>query len=217
MKRLKLAAERRTGQGRNFVGRMRKNGRIPGVIYGGSGSLALSLDDRNLREVLRSTAGHATLVTLNIEGSERTCIVANFQRDPITDALLHVDFHEIAMDRKMNAHVPIRLAGLEECEGVRLENGVLESLLHQVEVHCLPVDLPEEILIDVTGLHVGSAIHIRDLPPPPGVEFMGAPDTVIVACSEMRVEDEGATGEAAASGEEKTEESSAKDGTDGGK
>lgn len=217
MKRLRLAAEKRTGRGRHFVGRMRKNGQVPGVVYGGSEPLSLSLDDRLLRDVLRSTAGHATLVTLEIDGSEKNCIVADFQRDPITDGLLHVDFHEIAMDRKMNAHVPIRLAGVEECEGVRLENGILESLLHQVEVHCLPANLPEEILIDVTNLHVGSAIHIRDLAHMDGVEFSGSPETVIVACSEMRVEEESAAEGGAEAGAEKSEETAAKDDADGGK
>jgi large subunit ribosomal protein L25 len=201
MEKVKLAAKKREEFGRGAVRRARRMGQIPGVVYGESGSHAIYLDDGELRTVLRKIVGAATIVNLSVDGREVASLVAAYQRHPIHDGLLHVDFHEISMKKKMHAQVPVRLIGVDECVGVKLEAGVLEFLTHALEVRCLPRDLPAECAVDVAGLHVGQIIHVKDLPSLNGVEFLGSPDLVIASCNIMKaaIEAEGAaSGEATA-------------------
>jgi large subunit ribosomal protein L25 len=181
-------AKKRAELGRGEVRRMRKSGEVPGVVYGESGNFPLSFATKELRLALHQMAGSAALVSLNISGEDgiRPAILAESQRHPLTGEILHVDFHEISMKRKMTAHVPVRLEGMDECVGIREESGVFEFHTHEITVRCLPQNLPSEYVVNVTDLHVKHAIHIKDLQPVDGVEFMDAPDLVIAACSEMK-------------------------------
>lgn len=208
MKQLKLVAKKRTTTGRHEASRARKQHLIPGIVYGDSGSLPLFFEDRALRNILQKTVGHATLIELEIEGEEpRLSVLAEFQRHPIKDGLLHIDFHEVSPRKKMSAHIPVRLIGAEECIGTRLENGVLEFPTHQLEIRCLPKNLPEELVIDISDLHTNKTIHIKELKEIPGVEFSGSPELTIVSCSEMKVVNEvemASTGETAGASETST-------------
>jgi large subunit ribosomal protein L25 len=188
MRQITLAAKNRTDLGRGQVRRMRKSGEIPGVVYGESGSLPLSFCAKELRSALHQISGNAALVSLTIAGESdiRPSILAESQRNPLTDEILHVDFHEISMHRKMTAHIPVHLDGVDECIGVREESGVFEFHTHEIAVRCLPQNLPSECAISVAELHVKHAIHVKDLPSMDGVEFVDAPDLVIAACSEMK-------------------------------
>jgi large subunit ribosomal protein L25 len=198
MKQLTLTARKRAELGRGGVRRMRKNGKVPGVVYGESGSLPLSFGTKELRSALHQMAGSAALVSLDIAGENgiRPAILVESQKNPLTDEILHVDFHEISMKRKMTAHVPVRLEGMDECIGIREESGVFEFHTHEISVRCFPQNLPSEHVVNVANLHVKHAIHIKDLQPIDGVEFVDAPDLVIAACSEMKA----AKNAAAASG-----------------
>jgi large subunit ribosomal protein L25 len=179
--------------------RARKQGKIPGVLYGESGNFPIYFADGELRSALRRISGGAALISLDVGGKERLSVLADCQRNCIVDSLVHVDFHEVSMRKKMHAHVPVALFGAEECAGVKTENGVLEFLCHSLEVRCLPKDLPAGCSVDISGLHVGQIVHVRDLPPMDGVEFLGSPDLVIVVCSAMKVQEESTAGTAAES------------------
>jgi large subunit ribosomal protein L25 len=188
MKQLTLTAGKRAELGRGHARRMRKSGAVPGVVYGESGSLPLSFDAKELRSALHQMAGSAALVSLAISGEDgtRPAILVESQKHPLTDEILHVDFHEISMKRKMTAHIPVRLEGMDECIGVREESGVFEFHTHEISVRCLPQNLPSEYVVNVANLHVKHAIHIKDLRPIADVEFVDASDLVIAACSEMK-------------------------------
>jgi large subunit ribosomal protein L25 len=202
MERQVLEAVERRETGRNALRRARKEGKIPGIIYGESGNWPVYLDSVPLRSYLRHAVGGAAIVDLRLDGREHPSLLAECQRDPLRDTLLHVDFHEISMKKKMHAHVPVTLVGVEECIGVKAENGVLEFLSHGLEIRCLPQDLPAEYVVDVARLHVGQIVHVKDLAPLDGVEFLGSPDQVIVVCGAMKVgEGAGPAGEESADGE----------------
>jgi large subunit ribosomal protein L25 len=188
MKQLALTARKRAELGRGNARRVRKSGEVPGVVYGESGSLPLAFGTKELRAALHQMAGSAALVSLAISGEDdiRPAILVESQKHPLTDEILHVDFHEISMKRKMTAHIPVRLEGMDECIGVREESGVFEFHTHEIAVRCLPQNLPSEYAVNVANLHVKHAIHIKDLQPIADVEFVDAPDLVIAACSEMK-------------------------------
>jgi large subunit ribosomal protein L25 len=190
MEELKLAARRREGRGK--TGKERRRGFIPGVVYGESGAVPLLFDGQELRATLRRVVGRAAIVTLDLEGEEtRPAVVADYQRHPIRDTLLHVDFHEVSLKKKMHAHIPVHAAGVEECVGVKQENGIFEVVTHAVEVRCLPQDLPSTCTVDVSGLRVGQKITVGDLPPLAGVEFVSHAELVIVSCSAAQKEEKG--------------------------
>ncbi|MDR2576611.1 MAG: 50S ribosomal protein L25 [Puniceicoccales bacterium] len=198
MEKVQLKASKRAKLGRGAARRGRKAGQIPGVVYaaGEVGGIPLCFDDVELRAALRRISGGATIVDLDIDGQKRPALLAECQRDPISDKLIHVDFHGISMKKKMHAHLPVTLVGVDDCVGVKAENGILEFLCHSFEIRCLPGDLPTGCSVDVSQLHVGQIIHVRDLPPIEGVKVLSSPDLVIAACSAMKASQEG-TGEAA--------------------
>ncbi|MDR2664179.1 MAG: 50S ribosomal protein L25 [Puniceicoccales bacterium] len=190
---MELLTEVRRDRRRGELRRARKAGRVPAVAYGESGSEALYVDGVELRSVLRRIAGGAAIVTLTIEGKGRSAVLAEVQRDPIDDSIIHVDFHEVSMKKKMHAHIPVSLAGAEECVGVKADGGVLEFLTHVLEIRCLPNDLPSGYVLDVSQLQVGQIVHVRDLKPIDGVEFLGSPDLVIAICAAPKTQAEEST------------------------
>ncbi|MDR0679343.1 MAG: 50S ribosomal protein L25 [Puniceicoccales bacterium] len=202
MEKLGLVTEMRKDRRRGELRRARKAGRVPAVVYGESGNAALYVDGKELRVVLRRIAGGAAIVTLSMgEKKERSVVLAEVQRDPIDDGVLHVDFHEVSMKKKMHAHIPVALIGQEECVGVKAEGGVLEFLTHGLEVRCLPKDLPSGYVLDVSQLQVGQIVHVKDLKPLDGVEFLGSPDLVIAMCAAPKTQTEEKASSAAADGE----------------
>ncbi|MDR0340072.1 MAG: 50S ribosomal protein L25 [Puniceicoccales bacterium] len=191
MEELELAAEIRKDRQRGGLRRARKAGRIPAVTYGESGNAAIYVHDKELSAVLRRIAGGAAIVTLSMGNEkERFVIIGEVQRDPISDSVLHVDFHEVSMKKKMHAHIPVTLIGQEECVGVKAEGGVLEFLTHGLEVRCSPKELPSGYVLDVSQLQVGQIIHVKDLKPLDGVEFLGSPDLVIAMCAAPKTQAE---------------------------
>lgn len=192
-----LSVQKREGIGRGYSRRLRAQGRIPAVIYGASGSTSLSVGERDFLQLMRKTGGGASIVTLKFDGGESLMsLVHDTQRNPRTDRFEHIDFLEVQAGHKITAHIPVHTKG--EPFGVKNENGTLEIILHEVEVTCLPKDLPESITLDVSPLHAGEAIHIKDLPALPGVEFEGDPETVVVAVAEQAEEEVASAEEVAA-------------------
>jgi large subunit ribosomal protein L25 len=178
-----LEVEKRQGHGKNEARRLRAAGRIPAVVYGSRKGKALeampvAVDPKAVMRILHSESGANTLITLKLDGSESRVMVKEYQLDPITHTLLHADFFELAMDRAITVTVPISVRG--EAAGVKQQGGLLDFVTREIQVQCLPTDIPERIDIDVSELMLHQAIRLRDVPPNPTWKPLNDPDTMIV-------------------------------------
>ncbi|MDR2200645.1 MAG: 50S ribosomal protein L25 [Puniceicoccales bacterium] len=180
MKRLHLTFSERTEKGRHPASRLRKLGRVPSIIYGKSGSFPISIDDVEFRMLMRQKGDAAVTVELTNQSKSVLTIITEIQRNTITDHFMHVDFQEISEGEKLTTSVPIHVKG--EAFGVKNEKAMLEIVRHRVSVRCLPRHLIEGIEVDVTDLHAGQNIHIKDLPIFEGVEYPGDGQGVVIAC-----------------------------------
>src|SRR5450631_2206739 len=158
-----LEAQPRTSGNKNAARRVRRDGKVPGVLYGaGKETLSVSLDPRHVSRILNSQTGYNTIFELALDGGERTqAMIVDWQYEPIKGSLLHIDLKRIAMDRKLRVSVPIVLKG--EAEGVKQQGGILEQLLREVEIECLPGDIPSAIEVDVSELVFGVVLRVSDL------------------------------------------------------
>lgn len=163
MKSFHVASELRSSRGKNASRRLRSLGKIPAVLYGQKEeSLSLSLDPRNLQAILHSASGHNTIFSLEVKDRGATSVMMkDWQFDPITEALLHADLLRIAMDKALQVDVPIVPTGL--ARGVKDQGGILEVVLRQLEVECLPTDIPGHISVDISDLEIGSNVRVSDL------------------------------------------------------
>jgi large subunit ribosomal protein L25 len=189
----KLTVQTRTQVGRNAIKRVRKEGLIPGVIYGvGQEPINLEVNRRQLSTVLAHSSSENILLELEIvDGDNKRnslAMIQEVQHHPIQRQILHVDFHAVSATEKITAEVPIETVG--EPIGVKTNGGLLEHNLRDLEVECLPGDLPDRIEVDVSGLDINQSIHVKDLKLPPGVEAVTDGDLTVVAVSAARVEEE---------------------------
>ncbi len=189
----KLTVQTRTQVGRNAIKKVRKEGLIPGVIYGvGQEPINLEVNGRQLSTVLAHASSENILLELEIvDGDNKRnslAMIQEVQHHPIQRQILHVDFHAVSATEKITAEVPIETIG--EPVGVKTNGGLLEHNLRDLEVECLPADLPERIEVDVTNLDINQSIHVKDLKLPPGVEAITDPDLTVVAVSAPRVDEE---------------------------
>src|SRR5215470_18986556 len=152
-----------TSRGKNEARRLRASGRIPGVLYGArKNTLAVSLDPKQITRILHSESGHNTIFDLQVGSEKAKVMIVDWQHDPMHGMLLHIDLKRIAMDEKIRVQVPIHLVG--EAEGVKNQGGILDQVLREVEVECLPGDIPSHIDADVTALVFGTVLRVVDLP-----------------------------------------------------
>jgi large subunit ribosomal protein L25 len=167
-----LEAQPRTAGGKNDARRVRREGKVPGVLYGaGKQALSVSLDPRQISRILRSASGHNTIFELALGASERTqAMIVDWQYEPIKGSLLHIDLKRIAMDKVLQVRVPIVLKG--EPEGVKTQGGILEQVTREVEIECLPWDIPTSIEADVSELVFGKVLRVSDLPHNPKLKFL---------------------------------------------
>lgn len=197
MKQLSLNVEARANAGRGPCRRIRASGKVPAVVYGVSGARNLAVGESDLRTLMRTLRNSVALIELT-NGQEKTLsVLRRLDRDSVKDSFVHADFHEVSLDKEMTVGLGILLKG--ESIGVRTENGLLEVVAHRVNVRGLPKNLPEILEVDVTELHAGHAIHVRDLKPIAGVVFADDKDTVVINCTKPDDgEEEAAAGDAAA-------------------
>ena len=167
-----LEAHPRQPGTKNDARRVRKSGKVPAVLYGaGNESVPLSVDPRQVARILHSESGHNTIFDLALDGTERTkAMIVDWQYEPIKGALLHIDLKRIAMDKRLTVMVPIELKG--EAAGVKQQGGILEQILREVEVECLPGDIPSHIEADVTELVFGKVLRVSELPHSGKVKFL---------------------------------------------
>jgi large subunit ribosomal protein L25 len=208
MKQIKLTVQAREENGRGPAKRLRASGKVPAVVYGKQNKpLSLVLDQPEVARLLKETAGAASLVELTQDGKTILSIVQEVQRSPITGQIIHIDFHEVSAKEEMETHVKIHLIG--EAFGVRNQNGLLDFVSHQVDIRCLPKNLPEFIEADISSLKVGESLHVRELPPIEGVTYLADPEHVVASCTSQKVDTaavtETAVAEGAASAEKKPE------------
>ncbi len=158
-----LEAHPRESGNKNMARRVRMGGKIPGVLYGaGKNSLSVSVDPRQVTRILNSKTGHNTIFDLALNGGEQTkAMIVDWQYEPIKGKLLHIDLKRIAMDKALKVSVPIFLRG--EAAGVKQEGGILEQMLREVEVECLPADIPSHVDADVSHLVFGKVLRVSDL------------------------------------------------------
>jgi large subunit ribosomal protein L25 len=167
-----LEAQPRAAGNKNDARRVRRSGKIPAVLYGaGKQALPVSVDPRQVARILHSESGHNTIFELSLDGGEHTkAMIVDWQYEPIRGALLHIDLKRIAMDRKLKVKVPITLKG--EAAGVKQQGGILEQISREVEVECLPGDIPSHIDADVTELVFGKVLRVSDLPHSEKLRFL---------------------------------------------
>ena len=199
-KKLKLTAQTRTGLGRSAVKKLKQQGFVPAVVYGGKEQpISLQLNAREITTLLaRATSDHF-LVDLEITDGEhkgsRLALIQEVQHHVLRRDVLHVDFHAVRADEVIHAEIPVETLG--EPIGVKSYGGILELAMHSVEVECLPKDLPDAISLDVSALNVGDAIHIKDLVLPTGVKARADGELTVIRVAAPKVEVE-PTPEAAA-------------------
>ena len=206
-----LDAVTRSGFGKNEARRLRRAGRIPGVVYGGSAKgtragQAISVDPKRLLRILQSDSGANTLIQLKVEGgAANRVLVKEFQIDPIQNNLLHVDFYRVAMNQTINVTVPVILKG--EAKGVKQQGGLLDFVHREIEMECLPGDIPEHLEVDVAELLIGQSVRLRDLTQDVRWKPISAPDTMLVHVLAPKAEEveEPAVEEAAATAQAEPE------------
>jgi large subunit ribosomal protein L25 len=174
-----VEAEARETFGKNAARRLRHSGRIPAIVYGGGGpSVSLTVDPKAIVRILRSEAGHNAIFTLQMpDKAPARVMLRDWQWEPLRGGLMHVDMVRIARDEKLRVRVPIRITG--ESQGVKIQGGVLEFILREVEVECLPDDIPEHITVDVTDLVIGRQLRVSDLPVAASVKVLAEPARVV--------------------------------------
>lgn len=185
-----IQAEHREDFGKNASRRLRQAGRIPGVVYGGGGSaIPVVVDPKKVSQILYSETGHNTLFTLEIKGkTPARVMLKDWQTEPVKGDLLHVDMVRIAADEVLKVKVPIHLTG--EAQGVKLQGGILDFVLREVEIECLPDDIPERITLDISGLSLGHALRVGDLPLGAKTKLLSDPNRVVAHVEAPKAEEE---------------------------
>ena len=216
-----LEATTRETRGKNEARRLRAAGRIPAVIYGGAdGAVPISVDPKVLSRILHSGSGVNSIIGLDVAGKGVTqVLVKEFLLDPVKHSMLHADFYRLQMDKAITVTVVISLKG--EAKGVKLQGGVVDFPHREVEVECLPGDIPEGLTVDVSELMIGQGVRLRDLASGAKWTPVSDPDTLIVHVIAAKVEEAPAEGAAAAAepevakkGKPEDEKADAKDAKD---
>ena len=190
-KQAKLKAEQRTAIGRSAVRKLKTRGIIPAIVYGGKEKpQPLQVAERDINAVLSHASGENILVELEIAGeqSNRMALVQEIQHSPVGGDILHVDFHAVSMDEKIQAEVPLEPVGI--ANGVKNFGGLLEQSLRSLPIECLPRDLPDRLTVDVSDLNIGDSIHVRDIQLPSGVTAKTQPDLTAFSVLAPVVEEE---------------------------
>jgi len=190
MEQIIVEAMPRESRGKNAARRVRLTGHVPAVIYGGkNGSVALEVNTKQLSAILRSPAGHNTIFKVKINDAQETAIVKDWLVDPVKGHLLHVDLLRIAMDVRMRVKIPVHTFG--EAQGVKLQGGIFETVTREVEIECLPSDIPTEFRMDISHLMIGMQLRAGDIQvDPEKMKIITDPLRVLAHVVTLRVEEE---------------------------
>jgi large subunit ribosomal protein L25 len=181
MERVALKAQIREQAGKGIARGLRRNAQVPAVLYGHGKNTPISMVSKDVTKILNTEGGEHAVINLTLEGGagggDRLAMIKDYQVDPRTGGLVHIDLMEVAMDEKVKVQVTIHLTGT--CIGVK-EGGILQTALRQVEVECLPTQIPDNIEVDVTNLKVNESVHVRDLKQTEGVRILTDRDATVV-------------------------------------
>lgn len=186
---LTIKCERRDAFGKNASRRLRREGKIPAVLYGrNEPSMHLVLEKKDVFGILRSESGENTIFKALFDSDSTDTMIKELQIDPVSAEILHIDLIQIAMDKAVRVSVPIVVAG--EAVGVKAEGGFVDLITREVEVECLPGDIPEYIEVDISDLHLHQSIKIEEMSFPQGVEIISDPQTLVVLIEAPAKEEE---------------------------
>ncbi|MFA4991166.1 MAG: 50S ribosomal protein L25 [Candidatus Omnitrophota bacterium] len=193
MEFVELSANLREEKGKQPNKRIRVAGLVPAIVYRkGQETVLLKIDSKKLSRALHTDAGENVIIKLTVEGAkkqkERIVVIKEVQRDPVKDYLVHVDFNEISLTETLKVKVPITIKG--DAPGVKQEGGVLQQILWEVEVECLPTNIPEKIEVDVSGLKMGDAILLKEVRPSEGVKLFGDFEGLVVSVEHPKTVEE---------------------------
>jgi large subunit ribosomal protein L25 len=181
--KIEISANQRKAQGTGASRRLRRSGRVPGIVYGGDkGAVNIELDHKELYRNLTNEKFHASILTLKLEDGAEQVLLRAFNMHPFKAQVQHVDFQRVSKDKKIHMKVPLHFINAEKSPGVKEQAGVVSHVLNELDITCLPDDLPEFIEVDLINLSVGKSIHARDLVLPRGVEStLGKGENPVVA------------------------------------
>ncbi len=190
---VELKASLREEKGKEKNKKLRAVGMVPGVVYRkGEAALSLKVDTKSLSKVLRTDAGENVIIKLFVEGDtkkkERIVVIKELQKNPVKDTLVHLDLNEISLTETLKVKVPIIAKG--EAIGVKQEGGVLQHVMWEVEIECLPINIPDKIEVDITSLKIGGTLSVKDVLPPEGVKILGDPESIIFNVEHVKTVEE---------------------------
>jgi large subunit ribosomal protein L25 len=197
-----LEATKRDSFGKNEARRTRRDGRVPAVVYGASAegasreATAIAVEPRALLKILHSESGANTLISLKLGGSDARVLIKEYQLDPVTHAVLHADFYRVRMDRTIRVTIPVTVKG--EPKGVKQQGGLLEFIRREIEIECLPADIPEHVEIDVSELMLHEGVRVRDIATDAKWKSISDPEMMLVHVILPKAEEVAATPEATA-------------------
>ncbi len=191
MKQVSMDAAVRTETGKGAARRLRRAAQIPGILYGqGAKPVPLSVNRHEFQRMLFVSAGERVMFSLNLTGEggrgTRLALLKELQRHPVNDQIRHIDFYEVAMDQTVQVEVPVVPVG--EAKGVKMSKGIMELIQREVTIECLPMDIPNEIEVDISDLDVGDALHAGDIKPAEGIKIMDDPSTTLITIGAASVE-----------------------------
>jgi large subunit ribosomal protein L25 len=183
---MKVVATKRDAQGTSASRRLRHTGQVPGILYGGSAAVQPIMVEHNpLFHALRKEKFHASILDMELDGRSERVLLRNFQMHPYKPQVLHIDFQRVTEDQKIHMRVPLHFSGQENSPAVKLAGGLISHIMSEVDVACLPKDLPEFIAVDLSELQAHQTVRVRDLKLPAGVTpvLKGKENPVVVAVS----------------------------------
>lgn len=213
---IEILAAKREGKGTGASRRLRRAGKVPGVVYGASkDAVNVELDHKSLFLQFRHEAFHASILVLDLEGKKEQVLLRDYQMHPVRNTIQHIDFQRVSATEKIHVKVPFHFINADIAPGVKTGGGIVAHILTEADVSCLPKDLPEFLEVDLANLEVGDSVHLSEVKLPDGVEFLQlahGTDSAIVSIAKPRgaiIEEEAAATEAAAAAEAAATEAAA--------
>ena len=192
-KQFVVGAESRNDQGKGASRRLRRAGKVPAIIYGGKGEPSnITLDQLKLLNIVGDERFYSTIITIKVDGKDQQAIVKDVQMHPAKNAVMHVDLQRVLADVAIRIHLPIHFLNQATCPGVKTEGGQVSHLKSDIEISCLPKDLPEALEVDMAGMHLNDTIFLKDIKVPPGVtipELATGRDIPVVSIHAPRAEE----------------------------
>ncbi len=186
---IKIKAEKRSAFGKNASRQLRREGMVPAVLYGANEStISLTVMKKDIFMILRSETGENTIFQVSFNSEVKNAMIKELQRNPVTDEILHADLIQIVMDKAIRVSVPVTAVG--EAVGVKTEGGFVDFITREVEVECLPGNIPEHIELDISGLHIRQSLKVADIKPAEGVKVVSSAETILVLIEAPSKEEE---------------------------